>query len=90
VIEMEQAPPDERVHERAENTAEPLPPVWYQATVSPETEPVKPERVAVQVIEEPGVTEVAVQTLARLVLALIISWVVPELAVLLASPAYAA
>jgi len=51
VIEIEQAPPDEMVHDRAENVAEPLPPVWYQAMVSPETEPVKPERVAVQVTE---------------------------------------
>jgi hypothetical protein len=86
VIVIEQVPPDERVQDVDEKVAEPLPPIWYQAIVSPETEPVKPVRVAVHVIEEPTATEVAEQTFARLVLALIVSWVVPELAVLLASP----
>jgi hypothetical protein len=41
--------------------------------VSQEAEPAKPERVAAHVIEDPEVAEVAVQTVGRLVLALITS-----------------
>jgi len=83
---MEQVPPDERVHDRDEKVADPSPPIWYQAIVSPETEPVKPVRVAVHVIEDPTATEVALHTFARLVLLLMVRVVVPELAVLLTSP----
>lgn len=83
---MEQVPPDERVHDMDEKVADPSPPIWYQAIVSPETEPVKPVRVAVHVIEDPTATEVASHTFARLVLALMVKEVVPELAVLLTSP----
>ena len=86
----EQVPPEERVHVPAESEIEPSPPTWYQAIVSPETEPVKPVRVAVQVSEEPTATDVAEQTFDRAVLALIVIVPVPELAVLLASPLYAA
>jgi len=56
----------------ADSVTEPLPPTTYQAIVSPETEPVKLVSVAVQVIEEPTATDVAEQTFARLVLALIV------------------
>lgn len=83
---MEQVPPDERVHDVDEKVADPAPPIWYQAIVSPETEPEKPVRVAVHVIEDPTATEVALHTFARLVLLLMVKVVVPELAVLLTSP----
>jgi len=83
---MEQVPPDESVHELAEKVVDPVPPTTYHAIDSPKTEPVKPVKVAVQVIDESMATAVAEQTLAKLVLALIVSSVFPELAVLLKSP----
>jgi len=69
-----------------EKVAEPRPPVWYQAMVSPETEPVKSFRVAVQVTEDPMATDEAEQTAVRLDFARTVSWAAPELVVLLASP----
>jgi hypothetical protein len=83
---MEQVPPEERVHVPADNVIEPSPHTWYQATVSPETDPVKPVKVAVQVLEEPTAIDVAEQTFERAVLAFIVIVAVPELAVLLSSP----
>jgi len=86
VTVIEHVPPEESVQEPDENVVDPVPPTSYQAIVSPETEPAKPVRVAVQVIEEPTATEVAEQTLARLVFAFMVSCVLPELAELLTSP----
>ena len=83
---IEHVPADESVHELDENVVDPVPPTSYQTIDSPDTEPVKPVRVAVHVIDELTATEVAEQTLARLVLALIVSWSLPELAELLTSP----
>lgn len=61
-------------------------PTSYQTIDSPDTEPVKPIRVAVQVIEDPTATEAAEQTFERLVLAYVVICAVSELTVLFTSP----
>jgi len=86
VTVMEHVAPDESVHEPDEKVVDPVPPTSYQTIVSPETEPVKDVRVAVHVMEAPTATDVAEQTLARLVFAFIVSCVLPEPAELLKSP----
>jgi len=73
VTVIEQEPADDSAQEPEESVTDPVPPTTYQTMLSPETDPVKSVSVAVQVIEEPTATDVAEQTLARLVLALIVN-----------------